>query len=114
MFHTAETLVAKYSKKYPQPSLELQAGAATQSERVDPDYGGEPIEIQAAGVHGFSSAGKLQYVKASDHFLVGGEVIQQGEYVQLPEADARSLVAAGRAELATDDDVAAAQKASKK
>ena len=110
--HTATTLVASFHARFPQPGeVDIAASAAPEVQFPrDPDS----VDIQAAGVHSFTAPGKMLYVKATDHFLVLGETIQAGEYVELPEADAKYLVnVAGRAEFASDADVAAAQKQSK-
>lgn len=70
--------------------------------------------VQAMAVKGFAAvSGKLVWVRAKQHFYQNFEIISAGDFVQIPEDDAKRLVNAGKAEMATDADVAAAQKASK-
>lgn len=67
-----------------------------------------------ASVKGFASVnGSLQWVQAKEHFFVSGEMISKGDFVQVSEGDAKRLVNAAKADLASDADVAAAQKAAK-
>ena len=110
--HTAIGLVAGFNGRFPQSGdIDIEASAATEvTFPQDPDA----VDIQASGVHSFTAPGKMQYVKATDHFLVLGETIQSGEYVELPEVDAKYLVyVANRAVFASDEDIAAAQKSQK-
>lgn len=102
---SAVALAAAFTARYPN----------TESGTVDISASAEPVpEIQASAVRGFAAtAGPLQWVKATTHFFQGGELIQEGDYVQVQELDAKRLVASERAELATDEDVAAAQKKGK-
>ncbi len=110
--HTATALAANFHARFPQPGEVDIAAAAAPEVKFPRDA--KSVDIQAAGVHSFTAPGKMLYVKATDHFLVLGETIQAGEYVELPEADAKYLVnTASRAEFATDEEVAAAQKQSR-
>ena len=100
-------LAASASARFPsaQPgTLESLSASAQQP--------GELTDLQAMGVKGLGGyKGKSLYVKASIHFLYAGELVQQGEIVEMPEDDAKRLVRFERATLATDDEVGAAQKA---
>lgn len=70
--------------------------------------------LQAMAVRGFASvSGNLKWVKATQHFYVAFEPITAGDLLQIPEKDAAGLVRDGKAVYATDDEIAAAQKATK-
>jgi hypothetical protein len=102
MFHTAQSIAERFAARYPQAGLvaSIEAGAGK----------AEKLEA-AASVKGFADvSGKLQWVKAVDgHFLHAGELIKEGDYVQLQANVAKRLINNGQAEAATDADVAAAQ-----
>ena len=107
---TLAALAASFAARYPNAAAagtveSLQAGAA------EPGTVGK---LEAGAVRGFAAnAGKLQFVKALTHFYVEGELIQEGDFVQVTEPDAKMLRNAGRAEFASDEEIAAAQKGSK-
>ena len=64
----------------------------------------------------FNNAGKLKNAKAQSHFLVGGTTVLAGDLLELPEAEFKRMGPDGTGQVreATDDEVTAAQKASKK
>lgn len=105
----ATDFTSDFEARYKQSgTVDLQAG-------TDPSFGGEKIEtIEAAGgVLSFNSAGKMVTAKALSHFGVLGTTVTEGSVVELPEADFNSMKARGQVVEATDEDIAAAQKASK-
>ena len=70
--------------------------------------------VQAMAIKGFAAvSGKLVWVRAKEHFYQNFEIIAAGDFVQVPEDDAKRLVNVGKADFASDADVAAAQKATK-
>ena len=77
---------------------------------------GESLEsIQAAGLVSYTQpTGKRVYVRAVQQHLVAGHPVSVDDIVQVTEADSKTLLLLERAVLATDDEVAAAQKGSKK
>ena len=104
----AAAIAAGFAARYPSHSgtLEsLEAGAAK----------GKLPSVEAGAVKGFSAvSGKLQWVRAKEHFYVSGEIVQSGDFVQVQERDARTLINSHQAEEATQEAVdAAAQKSSK-
>ena len=98
----AASLQARYPNALQEQGLTIHAGA--DSTTLD--------QVHAAGsVKGFAAiSGSLQWVRANEHFLAGGELVMKDDYVQVQETDAKRLVNAGRAELATEEEVAAVQK----
>lgn len=105
---TAVALAASFADRFPnaQPGVLKSLDASAESGTVD--------SIQAAAVKGFASvSGKLVWVKATEHFYQSGELIQAGDFVQVEDNDARRLINVGRAEYASDEQVAAAQSAPK-
>ena len=104
---TATQLVERHATRYPNQAEAGEGITLLASE--------EGARIEAAAVRGFSAGpATLVYVKAKEHFYVAGEFIGIGDFVQVTDQEAKQLVALGRADLATDDAVAAAQKATKK
>ena len=105
-FITAAALTTSFNKRNPAPTQPAVIADLQASGTVD--------KLEAQAVRGYSQvSGKLQYVKASEHFFVAGELIQAGDYVEVTEDDAKRLRNAGRAEYATTEEVGAAQKAAK-
>lgn len=106
MVKSAADLATAFSARYPNASASGSVdsiSASAESGTVD--------SVQAMAVKGFASvSGALQYVRAKEHFYVGGELIAKGDYVQVTEGDAGRLERAGRAVPVSDADVAAAQK----
>jgi hypothetical protein len=103
-------IVTSFAGRYPNP------GGSNTLESLEASGAKKPAEpaltLEAAATRGFASfGGKLLWVKAESHFGVAGETVIAGELVQLPEVDAKRLIANGQATFATDADVAAAQKA---
>lgn len=122
MLLTAAALAARFEARHAQPgTFDLQASGTA----PDVNFGkSEPSEtisgIQAAaGVLSFNGAGKTRNAKALSHFLVLGETVRgpigdkPGDIVELPEADFKRMEANGQVVEATDEDIAAAQKATK-
>jgi hypothetical protein len=105
MIHTKEHIDRNFAQRFPnadkENTIDLHAAAAG----VD--------EIQAAAVHS-GAPGKQVYVKAKENFYQRGTPIMAGDFVQVPESDAKVLKSIGRADFATADEVAEAQKASSK
>lgn len=113
---TAAVLSAAFNARHPHSveggTVDLAASAETgsRSETVD--------SIQAQAMRSYSQvSGPLAKIKATEHFYVAGELIMAGDIVEVTDSDAKIIVNAGRAEFATDEDVAAAtaetQKAAK-
>lgn len=106
---SAATLLAAFALRLPTGP----GSVASVSASADEDEG-QVETIQAMAVKGFAQvSGPLQYVKAKEHFYAAGEPIFAGDYVQLTQEEAKRLVAADRAELATEADVAAAESTEK-
>ena len=103
-------LAAAFNSKYAPPSAgsigSLSASAAPSSVG----------SIEAAAVRPYGvTAGKLVYVKATDHFYVPGPtLVPAGDYVQVTEADANDLVRREQAVIVTDAEAADAAKANSK
>lgn len=92
-------LAARYPRQAPEAvgdTIESLDAAESKVTRVD-----------AAAVVGFQqNPGKLEWVKATEHFSVGaGQIVLAGDYAQVKEDTARMLVANGRAEIVTADEV---------
>ncbi len=104
---TLESLQSAFAARYPQGGQVDSISASAE--------GGTVASIQAAGaVRGFAAvSGPLQWVRATDHFYQGGELIQAGDFVQVQDSDARSLRRTGRAVDATDQEVADASRPTK-
>lgn len=103
---TADQLLGSFSSRFNNAPLPGTVDLSASGEETKVD------SIQAMAVKGFAQvSGPLQFVKASDHFYAAGEMVFAGDYVQLTQQDADLLVKAGRAEYATDEEVAKAQKA---
>lgn len=107
---TLESLNSAFAARYP-----LAQGGTVDSINASAEKaeaGGTVESLQAAGaVRGFAAvSGLLQWVKATDNFYQGGELIQTGDYVQVQESDARTLRRTGRAVDATDQEVADASR----
>lgn len=102
---TAAAIAASYEARHPAQAGIIENLAAS---------GDTVAGLQAAAVRPYAvPTGKLVYVKALEHFYVAGELVQIGDYVQVSEKESRGLVNIGRAEIATDEDVAAASQAKK-
>ncbi len=120
-FHSAASFTSAFNARYAQEgTLDLQAGA---DKRSDPDFGastgdnGQKVEtIQAGGVLSFSGAGKIKTATALSHFMVLGETVTKDSVLELPEADFNRMGPNGTGQVreATDEEIAAAQKATKK
>ena len=110
---TAAALLAGYTSRNhigPQPGTVNIIAASAEELPEDTTLD----TVQAMSVKGFATvAGPLQFIKAKENFYVAGEPVYIDDFVQVTSEDAKRLVAAGRADLASDDDVNAAQKASK-
>lgn len=52
-------------------------------------------------------------LKVSSAFVLDGEVVKKGELIETTDAEARRLLARGKVELATDDEVKPAGKGGK-
>jgi hypothetical protein len=110
MFHSATALVAAFHQRHPAASGTVDLAAS-----ADPDFGGDKVtDIQAAGVLSFSG-NRTVNVKATEHFLVLGNLVKPGDVVEVPEKDGRYLTgpSVAKAVYATDDDLAAAAKSTK-
>jgi hypothetical protein len=88
--HTMAALTAAFHTRYPnaaQPGTIDSMAAAS-----------EVGTLEAAGIRSF------------DHFFQQGTLVPQGDFVEVTEANAAELIRMGRAVLATDAEVANANK----
>lgn len=105
---TLASLAASFAARYPQANNQVDSiSASADSTQID--------AIEAAAVRGYGTvAGKLVWVKATMHFFMpGAETILEGDFLQVDEKTAQQLTSSQRAQLATDEEVAAAQKKGK-
>ena len=100
---TAAALSASFNARNPAPAEQSGTVATISASGVLP-------EVRAQAMRNYSQvSGSLQWVKAKEHFFVAGETVLEGDLVQVTELDAKRLRNIGRAEFATDEEVAAAQ-----
>jgi hypothetical protein len=105
---TQAALAAKFAARYPNSGVLDSVSASA----------GRAESIEAAGVRPFAAVGKLVVIKATEHFYVAGELVpastpEDVSLVEVSERDAASIIADRRAVLATDEDIAAANKPAK-
>ena len=103
---SAAALKAGYDARFPSTGVlgSVEAGADK----------GNLGSVEAAGLRPFASMqGSLKIIKAIEHFFVAGVVVPVGDLVEVAEEDAKRIIDAGRALFATDEEIAAAKKASK-
>jgi hypothetical protein len=106
---TSTSLAESFSARYPNATSSGVIDAIAASAKS-----GQVDSIQAGSVKGFAVvSGKLQWVKAVEHFYQSGELIQIGDFVQVQIEDATRLKNAAKAEFATDAEVTAAQSVKK-
>lgn len=71
---------------------------------------GKVEKVEAAAIRTSAlPAGKLQYVKATSHFFIAGELVTEGDYVQVQKDVATRLIRNDQAVAATDEEVRAAE-----
>lgn len=104
---SAAFLTAALAARYPNPAPEAVGGT------IDISASEENIgTVQAAAVRGFqANPGKLEWVRANEHFFEAGEIVHRGDYVQLKADVAKALSASGRGTIVTEDEVKSASKA---
>lgn len=103
---SAALVSAAFAARYPNHAPDAVGGTIESINAAEENAG----SIQAAAVVGFqSNPGKLEWVKANEHFLASGQIVHKGDYVQLKQDTAKMLVANGRAEIVTEDEVQKAQ-----
>lgn len=104
MILTADAVQAGFAKRYP------GAGGVTPSIEAGARVGGQVAAVDAAAVKTAPlPVGKLQYVRAKSHFFVAGELVQEGDYVQVQKDIATRLVRNDQAEAVTEDEVRQAE-----
>lgn len=100
---TAAALALGFQARYPGQAKAGTISSISASE-------GRIESVAAAGIRPFTSPnGKLITLKATEHFMVSGQTIKAGELVEVSERDARQIIALGRAEEATPEEIAEAQ-----
>ncbi|HSU19911.1 MAG TPA: hypothetical protein VLI45_09240 [Acidobacteriaceae bacterium] len=104
---TFAAIAAAFSTRYPNAGA-AEPGIISSMSGAQ----GTADSLQAAAVRGFAApTAKLVFVRVTEPFFVSaGEHVSTGDFVQVQEPDAKRLIAAGRAEPATDAEVADAQQ----
>jgi hypothetical protein len=103
-FLTAAAIALSVNARFPASGVieSISAGAA---KTILPS-------VEAAGIRSFADvSGELQWVKAKDHFLLAGETVVQGTFVQVREDVAKELLRMDRVTTVTDAELAEAKAA---
>ena len=101
---TAAYLATAFAARYPNPGGDSALPGVIPS--IDAGAG-KVDAVEAAAIRpGSTPQGKLQWVRATGgHFLVAGELVKEGEYVQLPKNIATRLVHSQQAVEVSEDEV---------
>lgn len=100
---SATALNAVFAARFPRAgTVDSLAASAEQPGQVD--------SLEAMAVRSASATGKQQWVKATEHFYVQGEPVLAGDFAQVSDQEAASLIHRNMATAATDEEVAAAAK----
>jgi NADPH-dependent ferric siderophore reductase len=100
MFHSAKSIAENFAARHPNPGVvgSIEAGK-------DKTASIEAAAIRTAAL----PAGKQQWVRATGgHFFIAGELVKDGEFVQVQRDIATRLKSSGQAEFVTDAEVAEA------
>lgn len=97
---SAAFIAGAFAAAHPQAGVidSLEAGA------------GKVPSVEAAAIRTTAlPPGKLQYVRATSHFFVAGELVKEGDYVQVQKDIATRLIRNDQAVAVTDDEVRQAE-----
>jgi hypothetical protein len=101
---TAASIAAAFAARYPRAGVIDSVNASE----------GKLPSVDAQAVRGFATVtGKLLWVQALDHFYEAGELIKAGDFVEMRELDANSVISRGLAKASTAVEAAAADIANK-